>query len=425
MNKFEKNIKDAVEGYEAPYSAEAWQSLNKAMGPSKAMLLKWVASSAAILTLAIIGYTYFDQPDAIITEELVAETIDNKDSKAFIKKVENSIYDADGKIINKEQPTEDTELNLIAEHTASTEPNTVEPNTVKPIIETQSNVELPVPNETVNNITSTDDNTTNPANNNVVFKASVIASNTTQCISNAFTFTPSVPKQNAIYEWHLGDGTITTASIVNHNYEVAGHYSVELVLRDIKTNEVIITSAPIEVTVLEAPITSFSDEQSVTIEPITYFKNTTPNYKSLVWEIENLKTSTLENFEYSFKNKGRFTVNLTATNENGCSTKTSKVITIEKDYNLLAPTAFSPNGDNLNDDFMPKALPLMQLPFTLTIYDRQGKLVYQTTDSSQPWDGINTQDGMPATSGVYVWVCQLTKENGETEIYQNQIIIAK
>jgi gliding motility-associated-like protein len=424
MNKFEKNIKDAVEGYEAPYSADAWQSLNKAMGPSKATLLKWVASSAALLTLAVVGYTYFDQPDAIITEELVAETIHNKDSKAFIKKIENSIYDANGQFIQKEEITDDSDFKLVTEHTPSSETNTVEANIVEPIIEVKNTPEVLTPNE-VSSTTSADENQKEPKHNTEVLKASVITSNTTQCLTNEFTFTPSVPKQNAIYEWHLGDGTIINGSVANHKYDMAGHYLVELVLRDLKTREIIKTSPSVEITVLEVPNTSFTNEQSVTIEPITYFRNTTTDYKTLVWEIENLKTSSLENFEYSFKNKGRFTVNLTATNENGCSTKTSEVITIEQNYNLLAPTAFSPNGDNLNDDFMPKALPLMQLPFTLTIYDRQGKLVYQTTDSSQPWDGISTQDGTLAPNGVYVWVCQLTKENGETEIYQNQIIIAK
>jgi len=425
MNKFEKNIKDAVESYEAPYSAEAWQSLNKAMGPSKATLLKWAASSAALLALVVFGYSYINNSNEVVTDKLIADTIQNKESKALILNVENSVYDTDGQLINENLSTTDSDLSLISEANTPIETTaTDESNITESSTETKNNSEELTPKDESNATVVKEDKKEN-TNTTVSLKAKVIASSTTQCLSSEFNFTPSVPKQNAIYEWHLGDGTIITGSTINYTYDVAGHYSVELVLRDLNTKEIIKTSPPVEITVLEEPSTSFTYEMANTIEPSTYFTNTTPTASNVHWEIENLKSSNLENIEYSFKHKGRFTVKLTATNENGCSTTCSKTITIEQDYNLLAPTAFSPNGDNLNDYFMPKALPLIELPFTLTIYDRQGKLMYQTTDSSQPWDGINTQDGIPAENGIYVWVCQLTKENGETEVYQSQIVIAK
>ena len=105
--------------------------------------------------------------------------------------------------------------------------------------------------------------------------------------------------------------------------------------------------------------------------------------------------------------------------------KPKQIYAIEKDYNLLAPTAFSPNEDNLNDFFIPKALPVLNLPFTMTIYDRQGKMVYQTSDANQPWNGLCTKDQVPAPDGVYIWVVQLTTESGEVELYQDQVTIAK
>ena len=424
MNKFEKNIKDAVESYEAPYSAEAWQSLNKAMGPSKATLLKWVGSSAAIIALAIFGYTYFNTNEVEIKEELIAETVQNKESKEFIKKIEDSVYDTEGKLINDTNSSDDSDLKLITDNNTPNDTNIEDPNVIDSSTETKSN-----PKDIIsagpNDVSTTNENKTDITKTTPEFKAKVIALKTRQCLSNEFHFTPSVPKQNAIYEWHLGDGTILTASTVNHTYELAGNYLVELILRDQSTKEILKTSPSLEITVLEEPNTSFTYENGTTTEPITYFNNTTSDKNTLHWEIENLNSSNLENFEFSFKHKGRFTVNLTATNENGCSTTSTQYINIEQDYNLFAPNAFSPDGDNLNDNFMPKALPLLNQPFTLTIYDRQGKLVYQTSDSSQPWDGINMQDGKPASNGIYVWACQLTNENGETEIYQSQVVITK
>jgi len=40
-------------------------------------------------------------------------------------------------------------------------------------------------------------------------------------------------------------------------------------------------------------------------------------------------------------------------------------------------------------------------------------------------DGINFKTGVPASDGVYVWVVQLIKDNGEIETYQDQITITR
>lgn len=423
MNKFEKNIKDAVEGYEAPYSADAWQSLNKAMGPSRATLIKWAASSAALIALVVLGYTYFDNTTLLEDEKLVIETVKDQTPVKLAETVKHSNTNQHNLLVS-ETEKETFDVSQPSTPEVIIEDQTKEANSTTTTEETDTKQKDKI---TSNESKGTEIKENQPDQVNTIakFNSAISSEGTIQCLSNTFTFRPIDINQNVIFEWNLGDGTIINSKVVDHKYDQAGNYLVELTLRHLRTKEVIQTSSALEVTVMEEPSTSFIQEHSMTIEPSTYFKNTTPNINSLQWEIENLKSSNLESFNYSFKHKGDYIVHLTATNEQGCSATTTQTVRIEQDYNLLAPTAFSPNGDNLNDDFMPKALPLMELPFTLTIYDRQGKLVYQTTDSSQPWDGQYTQDAIPAPNGVYVWVCQLTKENGETEIYQSQVVIAK
>jgi hypothetical protein len=58
MDKFEKLIKDSIQGHEASYSADAWKSLNKKLGPSKAAVTKWIAGSAAVIALLVVSYNY-------------------------------------------------------------------------------------------------------------------------------------------------------------------------------------------------------------------------------------------------------------------------------------------------------------------------------------------------------------------------------
>jgi len=68
------------------------------------------------------------------------------------------------------------------------------------------------------------------------------------------------------------------------------------------------------------------------------------------------------------------------------------------DCNLFLPTAFSPNNDGLNDTYAP-VYDCKPKFFEMIIFDRWGKVVFETMDYTKSWDGtINSQ---PAESGFY------------------------
>ncbi len=65
--------------------------------------------------------------------------------------------------------------------------------------------------------------------------------------------------------------------------------------------------------------------------------------------------------------------------------------------------AFTPNGDGVNDIYRP----LYHCPVVVTdfkIYNRWGKLVYETKDPAQGWNGM--LDGQPAPADVYAWLVE-------------------
>jgi gliding motility-associated-like protein len=81
------------------------------------------------------------------------------------------------------------------------------------------------------------------------------------------------------------------------------------------------------------------------------------------------------------------------------------------DCELWLPSAFSPNGDGLNDSYV--ATPECEASlFELYIYDRWGRLVFETTNPNQGWDG--TFGGQPLPEGQYAvkarYVGQYTRE---------------
>jgi gliding motility-associated-like protein len=65
---------------------------------------------------------------------------------------------------------------------------------------------------------------------------------------------------------------------------------------------------------------------------------------------------------------------------------------------------FTPNGDNTNDLFIP--LPYRYVKdVDITIYDRWGLIMFQTSDPDVEWDGTNRDTGLKCSDGTYFYVC--------------------
>ncbi|MGB1218922.1 MAG: T9SS type B sorting domain-containing protein [Flavobacteriales bacterium] len=85
----------------------------------------------------------------------------------------------------------------------------------------------------------------------------------------------------------------------------------------------------------------------------------------------------------------------------GCSSRIELIdLTSICDCRLTFPTAFSPNGDGLNDGFGPVDNCGIEF-YKLKIWDRWGKLLFESDVVDQAWDG--RFGNKPLSSGVYVY----------------------
>ena len=94
---------------------------------------------------------------------------------------------------------------------------------------------------------------------------------------------------------------------------------------------------------------------------------------------------------------------------------------------ISLPNAFSPNGDNLNDYFKPLGPSDGIEDFTLTIHDRWGMKVWETTNFSDKWDG--TYAGQKLPNGVYAWYLTFNVIGNVSEIgkvkYKGSVTIVR
>jgi len=70
-------------------------------------------------------------------------------------------------------------------------------------------------------------------------------------------------------------------------------------------------------------------------------------------------------------------------------------------YSIIAPNAFTPNNDGINDHFMLTIKGYISF-VSLRIYDRYGTLVYTAASAGEFWDGNLNKRRLPP--GVYYWL---------------------
>ncbi len=78
---------------------------------------------------------------------------------------------------------------------------------------------------------------------------------------------------------------------------------------------------------------------------------------------------------------------------------TSNYVEVIPPLHLYIPSAFTPNGDGLNDTFGVKGEGIKN--YHLFIYNRWGEVLFESTNPKQQWDGKFS--GKPAEQGTYVY----------------------
>ena len=133
------------------------------------------------------------------------------------------------------------------------------------------------------------------------------------------------------------------------------------------------------------------------------------------WIFGNGKTSSLKDPPPQMYNNPvtatvqRIPVQLIVRNNFGCQDTAVKFIQVVNNCFIAVPSAFTPNGDGLNDYLYPlNAYKASNLQFS--VYNRFGQRIFYTTNWTNKWDG--RYKGQPADAGTYVWI--LTFINTDT-----------
>jgi len=229
------------------------------------------------------------------------------------------------------------------------------------------------------------------------------ADETVGCQPFIVTFTENNPPEGQTYQWHFHDGHWTMGNVVTHTFHSTGVWGVTLYVtssfgcKDSKT-------IPAMITVYPKPVADFeyNPKQPNSLNTI-YFDNHSSTLFAAHWNFGDGNTSNHINAFHTYAIHGSYTVQLIAETQYGCLDTAYKDIFVKEISTLYIPNAFTPDGDGLNDIFMPVGQRLDNDDYHFLIFNRWGEKVFETNDAHKGWDGRDPS-GQKAPDGVYTWL---------------------
>lgn len=424
LDKFENSLKSSLENYEMPYDASQWSRMENSLNKPASGGTSWlaVASVAVVLIGAsalIYNYSSSDGNTSTVNNDKTTATIDqpnkNNDPKTIVIPVDGEQNSSVNNVESQTNPLKQNG-NLVDNGTLITNGN--QPQPITPV---NGNMIKPEP-VIIYNPGGIVEYATLPENNNSVDLTKltpVILSGDQFCQGEKVNFTSANIGNKLTGHWEIEGETEVMGAGLDYTFKEPGTYKVRLYFTngDDKKSEVTEKSVVIK----PAPEAAFIWNEIYTDgKPFTVFTNNSSrgNYN---WKFKDGSVSNEAEPRLFLRHKGNYPVELTVIGENGCPQTVSKEVMVENEYNLLAPNMFTPNGDALNNTFIPEALKVLDVDFTLTIYDRSGKLVYSTKTANKPWDGRYTSDNKVAPNGAYVWIVVIPGE----EPYKGTVTIVE
>ena len=104
---------------------------------------------------------------------------------------------------------------------------------------------------------------------------------------------------------------------------------------------------------------------------------------------------------------------VTFTSDEGCSRSDDVLVVVDETERIYVPTAFSPNGDEQNDELLVYTGASVARILSFQVHDRWGGLVYEWQgEVDRGWDG--TLGGRPLNTGAYFYQVVAELYNGRT-----------
>jgi len=401
---FEQSLRQSLEHFEVPYNSADWAHLERELAKSDTKHGRWSLGLLALLFGGVVALS------ATLYQVLSGDRTENL---TVMEQAEATLHATESP--NGASATEEslTFASVVAASPAASEPKPAAKE-FEELVETKA----------ASAMASSSDNPktpSSPAPAEELAPVKAAAASSTE-VSIRPSITQGCPGTSVEFEvanlaapgtrmlWNFGDGSFSTETTPKHAYNKAGRYEVTLSMSSATGGTIFNKPVSDVIVIHERPEAAFNPmlQEYLDRVPSVHFENKSLKGSTYHWDFGDGNTSKLQVPTHVYKKKGDYSVSLTVTNAIGCTDRTERMVRIKEDYNLLAAHAFSPNGDGVEENFIPDALKTLDRRFRMTIVDpATGALVYETSDVKKPWNGRLNGVSNPCPTGDYVWMVEM------------------
>ncbi len=253
------------------------------------------------------------------------------------------------------------------------------------------------------------------------------------CDSSSVKFISDNPAM-ASYAWNFGDplSNADTSSLESPSYiySVPGNYSVSL----LATNQFGCSSSlTIDslVTVFPKPNASFrvsTKKPDLNNSRVNFFNYST-DYDQLSWDFgepaSGIYNTTDETHPYHiYISEGQFIAKLMLENNYQCFDTAYTIIRIEDGSRLYVPSAFSPDGNGLNDYFLPIFANEEIKEFEMYIFNRWGINTF-STHQYEGWNGNDQNSNESCEPNFYSYVIYIIDSKNVRRKYTGSLTLVR
>lgn len=236
------------------------------------------------------------------------------------------------------------------------------------------------------------------------------------CRNDTLTFSHNGANDVNSWTWTLNNNTTVTTPTHTVIWSASSTNTVSLVV----SNGVCSDTSDVTIVLDNEVIASFTMPEVMCPEDQLQLINTSTGLIDTwrwTYVIGNSNLQTPPAIKFANDNIERlYTIKLVASNTTlNCSDSMSKVLKVFDNCFIAVPSAFTPNGDGLNDYLRPNnAIKATNLEFK--VFNRWGQIVFESRNWREGWDG--KLKGITQSAGVYVWFLRYTHANTGEKVFQ-------
>ncbi len=420
---FDQKIREAINKYDVPFDDTAWKNIESKINVKpNSPFTNWRIGiiSATVAAAIIIAYFAYDPGMSTLPVSTPPEnSVEITPVDPSIEVDENSENVEDHNNLEMEDQTNEVILPLVnkekEKNTSVVEKEANAPKELNDGSAVGSKVDKNTKAEEKELILIQKEDETEKLSIGIHINAQTI------CLNEMLMLSLANSNEPVEIHWDFGDGSSAEGPTAVHVYSEAGNYLLKLSAKSVLYEDRILNeSYSIQVNSIPSAEFDMKMGDNMLANPKVTFNSESENSSSLEWIFNDERIENKEVVEKIFAKKGSYSVGLVVFNQFQCSDTAFTHFIIENDFNLLAPNAFSPNGDGINDTFIPQAIPYLNQGFTLKIYDpKSGQMIFETSNFELPWNGRFMNNGNKMNEGAYAW--SVITEDGS--VYKGTILI--